>query len=183
LGEDWYELEHAETAQGLRQEGYGPVLGGCTLVRLFGNQQIWSFNSPNSGLGTTTPSWQSQLGSSGSVGQQLLGRLFRSRSFQLLVPDISNVVMKFGSSGGSICARTSDGQIITVYLPFSQTVTIDMSKITDAGICNWYNPRTGVSTEIGNFANSGERNFTSPDSNNWVLVIDSAAAKFKAPSS
>jgi hypothetical protein len=186
LGEDWYELEHSETAQGLREEGYGAVLGGCTLGRLSGNQQIWSFNSPNAGVGTTDPSWRSQLGSPGSVGQQLLGKLFRSRSFHLLVPDISNVVMKVGSSSGSICARTSDGQTIIVYLPFSQTVTIDLSKITDVGSttsCNWYNPSTGASAAIGNFVNSGERNFTSPDSNDWVLVIDSAAAQFRAPGS
>ena len=175
LGEDWYEREHSETAQGLRQEGYGAILCGCTLGRLSGNQQIWSFNSPNAGVGTTNPSWQSQLGSPGSVGQQLLGKLFRSRSFHLLVPDISNVVMKVGSSSGSVCARTSDGQTIIVYLPSSQTVTIDMSKITDAGRmanCNWYNPTTGASAAIGNFVNSGDRNFISPDLNDWVLVIN-----------
>jgi hypothetical protein len=151
---------------------------------LFGNQQIWPFNSPNSGNSATTPTWQSQLSSAGSVGQQLLGKLFRSRSFHVLVPDISNVVMTGGSSGGSICARTSDGQTIIAYLPSSQTVTIDMGKITDAGSmanCNWYNPSTGAVTAIGGFANSGRRNFTSPDSNDWVLVIDSAAANLRTP--
>jgi hypothetical protein len=184
LGEDWYELDHAQTGQDVRQEGYGSVLGGCTLGRLFGNQQIWAFNSPNSGYGTTTPSWQSQLSSAGSVGQQLLGNLFRSRRFHLLVPDTSHAVMTVGASTRSICARSNDGQTIIVYLPFSQTVTIDMRKITDAGgmaNCNWYNPSSGAVTAIGRFANSGKRDFTSPDSNDWVLVIDSAIANLRTP--
>ncbi len=197
LGEDWYELEHSTTAAQLRTEGYGAVLGGCTLGRLFGNGAIWPFNSVNAGNGINAgpPTWRSQLNSAGSVGQQLLGKLFRSRTFHLLVPDTSNVVMTAGAADGSICARTSDGQTIIAYLPSSQTfwgrlisgrqtVTIDMSKITDGTNltnCNWYNPGTGAVTAIGNFANSGTRNFTSPDSSDWVLVIDSAAAHLKAP--
>jgi hypothetical protein len=197
LGEDWYELEHSTTAVQLRAEGYGAVLGGCTLGRLFGNGAIWPFNSANAGnnINAGPPTWQSQLNSAGSVGQQLLGKLFRSRSFHLLVPDTSNVVMTAGSAGGSICARTSDGQTIIAYLPSSQTfwgklisrrqaVTIDISKIADGtnlANCNWYNPGTGAVTAIGNFANSGTHKFTSPDSSDWVLVIDSAAANLRAP--
>lgn len=181
LGEDWYELDHSMTEQGIRLEGYGSVLGGCTLGRLFGNQQIWPFNGPGGNGGVVTPSWQSQLSSAGSVGQQLLGKLFRSRH-HLLVPDISNVVMTV--PGTSICARDSEGKTIIAYLPTSQTITIDMSKITDAGSlasCNWYNPQTGAVTNIGTFANSSTRNFTSPDSNDWVLVIDSNAAALRTP--
>ena len=197
LGEDWYELEHSTTAAQLRTEGYGAVLGGCTLGRLFGNGAIWSFNSANAGNGINAgpPIWQSQLNSAGSVGQQLLGKLFRSRSFHLLAPDISNAVMTAGAAGGSICARTSDGETIIAYLPSSQTfwdklisrnrtVTIDMSRITDAANlanCNWYNPGTRAVTTIGNFTNSGLRRFASPYSGDWVVVIDSAAANLGAP--
>jgi hypothetical protein len=184
LGEDWYELDHSMTAAGLRAEGYGAILGGCTLGRLFGNQQIWPFNSPNSGNPSTMPSWQSQLSSEGSVGQQLLGKLFRSRSHHLLAPDTSNAVMMTGASSGSVCARTSDGKTIIAYLPTSQTVRINMSEITDEGgkaSCHWFNPSTGTVIEIGNLATSGTHDFTSPDSNDWVLVIDSAKAALRAP--
>jgi hypothetical protein len=43
------------------------------------------------------------------------------------------------------------------------------------------NPQTGVVTAIGNIANSGTHNFTSLDSNDRVLVIDSAAANLRTP--
>jgi hypothetical protein len=185
LGEDWYELEHSETALSLRTEAYGAVLGGCTLGRLFGNGVIWPFNSTSAASGNVqSPTWQSQLGSAGSVGQQLLGNLFRSRRHQLLVPDISNATMTVGAASGSVCARDSEGKTIIAYLPSSQTITIDMTKITDAGgfaNCNWLNPSTGAVTTIGNLANTGTHNFTSPDSNDWVLVIDSASAGFRTP--
>lgn len=185
LGEDDYEGDGSLTSQQIRQEGYNAVLGGCTLGRLFGNATIWPFNSANSGdPASLTPPWQSQLGSPGAVGQQLMGKLFRSREWQKLVPDTSNVVMTVGASNGSACARTSDGQSIIVYLPSSQTVTIDMTKITDAGSlanCNWYSPLNGAVTNIGTFANTGTRNFISPDSNDWVLVIDSNAANLRTP--
>jgi hypothetical protein len=183
LGEDWYELSHSITSAGLRAEGYGAILGGCTLGRLFGNQQIWSFNSPNSGNPTVTPSWQSQLSSDGSIGQQLIGKLFRSRSHHLLVPDTSNSVM-IGGSNDSICARTSDGKTIVAYLPWNQTVKIIMSEINDAGgkaFCSWFNPSSGQVTNIGTFANSGTKSFTSPTSDDWVLVIDALSANMRAP--
>lgn len=183
FGEDTYELD-GPTSQGQRAQAYYAVLGGCTLGRLMGNAAIWNFTAPNSGDVAGATPWQGQLGSSGSVAQQLMGKLLRSRAWQKLVPDIAGSVMTVGASNGSACARTSDGQTIIAYLPTSQTVTIDMSKITDAGSlanCNWFNPSTGAVTNIGTFANSSTRNFTSPDSNDWVLVIDSNAAGFRTP--
>jgi Putative collagen-binding domain of a collagenase len=81
-------------------------------------------------------------------------------------------------------ARASSGKTIIAYLPSSQTVTINMSGITDASgqaNCHWFNPSTGAVTHIGKIANKGAHNFTSPDSNDWVLVIDSAEAGLGAP--
>ncbi len=197
LGEDFYELEHSTTAAEQRAEGYGSVLSGCRLGRLFGNGAIWPFNSPNASneVNAGPPTWQSQLGSAGTVGQQLLAKLFRSRSFHQLMPDTSNAVMVVGADDGSVCARTADGKTIIAYLPSAPTywrelmgrgdsVTIDMSKINDeAGHanCNWYHPGTGSVTSIGNVANAGLRSFTSPDADDWVLVIDSAGAGLIAP--
>lgn len=190
LGEDQYELESSMTELNERTQAYASILAGCTLGRLMGNGAIWPFSSPNSldGLNGTVP-WQGQLNSATSVANSLLGKLFRSREWQKLVPDISNVVMTVGSGNGSICARTSDGQSIIAYLPSNQTITIDMSKITDSGSqanCNWFDPTNGVVINIGTFANSSTRNFTTSTNNasgdpDWLLVIDSHAANLRPP--
>lgn len=41
----------------------------------------------------------------------------------------------------------------------------------------------GATMPIGTFSTDGTRNFLPPDSNDWVLVIDSAAAHLASPGS
>jgi hypothetical protein len=187
MGEDTYELDSSVTSAQVRTEGYWEVLSGCYLGRMFGNDAIWTFNSPNGGY--TTPTWQSQLGSVGSVGQEIMGGLFRSREHWLLVPDTNHTVLTAGYGSGatiSVAARTSDGQTIIAYVPNGNatTITINMAMITsaiDTAKCWWFNPSTGATTLIGTFATSGTQNYTPPDANDWVLVIDDASANLAAP--
>ena len=50
----------------------------------------------------------------------------------------------------------------------------------------WLNPRDGSAKLIGEFPNTGEREFLSPDKGehlDWVLVLDDAAKGFPAPGS
>ena len=188
LGEDFYELENGITTGFLsRQEGYWEVLSGCYLGRLFGNGPIWSFNATSSG--DTSPSWQSQLGSPGSLGEQFMGKLMRSREHWLMAPDTNHSILTAGFGSGStlsVAARSSDGQTIIAYLSDGNSTakTIDMSAITSTSstaIAWWYNSQTGAATLIGTFPNSGSQSFTAPDGNDWVLVIDDAAANLGAP--
>jgi chitodextrinase len=189
MGEDWYELEHGITGFQARQEGYREVLSGCYLGRLFGNGPIWSFNASHSG--NTSPSWQSQLSSPGSVGQQYMGQLMRSREHWLMAPDLSHTVLTGGFGSGStlsVAARSSDGQTIIAYLSDGNATakTINMSALTSASSSAkawWYNPQTAAATLIGTFPNSGSQSFTAPDGNDWVLVIDDASANLPAPGS
>lgn len=44
----------------------------------------------------------------------------------------------------------------------------------------WFNPSSGATTLTGSYTNSGTQNFTPPDSNDWVLVIDEAGANLAA---
>jgi hypothetical protein len=211
--EDWYEGEHSMTDLDVRKEGYWAVLSGGTLGRLFGNYAIWNFTWS----GATTAPWKNQLGAAGSVGQEWLGKLFRSREHWKLIPDINHTVMtagydpraastvageavrssvkqqpqRAGDMRGdmvSVAARTSDGQTIIAYVPNGNatTITIDMSKIDDpAGRakCWWFNPRDGSTSLIGALETRGRSSFVPPDVDDWVLVIDSLAAKLPAPGS
>ena len=138
-----------------------------------------------------SPSWQSQLGSPGSVGQEFIGRLMRSREHWLMTPDTNHSVLTAGFGSGStlsVAARSSDGQTIIPYLSDGNATakTINMSAITSTSSSAkawWYNPQTGSATLIGTFPNSGWQSFTAPDGNDWVLVIDDASANLPAPGS
>jgi hypothetical protein len=188
LMEDYYEGEHSMTQLGLRTEAYWAVLGGAYLGQLFGNNAIWTFGAK---CCDTMGAWQNQLYSAGSFCRQLLGRLFRSREHWKMVPDIGHTLVTEGYGSGSnlsVASRTKDGQTIIAYIPNGNatTLTVDMSKITSGtstAKCWWFNPSDGSTTLIGSFANSGTRNFTPPDSNDWVLVVDDASAKLAAPAS
>ena len=131
------------------------------------------------------------MSAAGSVGQQYLGKLLRSREHWLMVPDINHTVMTSGIGSGdtlSVAARSSDGQTIIAYLSDgnSSSRLIDMSRIsstTNTARAWWYNPRSGSATLIGTFTNSGSQSFSAPDGNDWVLVIDDDAASLPAPGS
>ena len=187
--EDWYEGEHGTTPSQLRQEAYQAVLNGAYAGGMFGNNAILAFSAKCSD--TMGKTWQSQLNSPGTRGREYLGRLMRSREHWKMVPDISHVVVTSGYGSGwtlTTTSRTSDGQTIIAYVPTgsSATLTVDMSKITSRSKeanCWWYNPRDGRATLIGAYANTGSRNFTPPDSNDWALVIDAADAYLAAPGS
>ena len=187
-GEDDYEGEAGLSEPSVRFMQYAEILSGCYVGRIFGNGAIWNFNSPNGGFGPT-PTWQSELSSPGSVSQQYQGRLFSSREHWLLVPDINHAVVTAGYGSGltvTTAARTSDGQTIIAYIPNGNatTITVAMNQITSSTNTVqgwWFNPTTAATTNMGTFPNSGTQNFTPPDSNDWVLVLDDASAGLPAP--
>ena len=186
MGEDWYELEHSMTSFQVRQEGWWEATSGCTGGRLFGNSTIWSFNSPVYGY---TPAWQTQLSSDGSIGEQYLGQLMRSREFWLCAPDVNHQVVTTNYGSGATLTttcRTTDGQTIISYFSDgnASAKTVDMSKISSpSGQAKawWYNPRTGAAAQIGTYPNSGSVSYTAPDGNDWALVIDDASASLSTP--
>jgi hypothetical protein len=191
IGED--NLEN-ETVSDLveRSEAYQAVLGGAHLGFVFGNCVIWPFGAVykycNIQAGQT---WRSRLGSTGSVGREILGRLMRSREHWQMVPDVHHSVVTAGYGSGdtvSVTSRSKDGQTILSYVPNGNatTLTVAMGKITSAAHltkCWWFDPSSGTASFIGSYPNSGVRTFTPPDSRDWVLVIDDASAKLPAPGS
>jgi hypothetical protein len=174
--------------QQLRQEGYTEILSGATLGRLFGSAAVWPFGA---GCCQHASRWQVSMERQASFDQERLGQLFRSREHWKLVADTNHTVVTAGFGSGedfTIAARTSDGQTIIAYVPNGSdaTLTVDMARITSGihqATCWWFNPSSGVTKLIGSFATFGKKNFTPPDANDWVLVLDDTAANLPAPAS
>ena len=189
LVESTYEGEHNATPVQIRRQAYWAVLCGAT-GQFVGNYPLWGF----------FPGWQAAMDATASTDMKFVLRLFQSRAWYDLVPDL-----KGANVGGSpttpmhrevvtavigeqnrldyvAAARTSDGGTVMAYLPSSRTVTVDMSKISGGQAkVWWFNPRTGSATESGEFPTRGLRQFTPPAEGDWILVIDGAAQKLPAP--
>jgi hypothetical protein len=182
--ESAYENEHNSTPQQLRSQAYWAILSGA-MGHTFGNCPLWHFGSYKAWCNLTD--WKRGMNNSGSVSMDFLQRLFRSRSWQTLIPDFENRILTSGygtwsSKDHVACARTSDGNTIIAYLPSKRKVTVDMSNIRgEKAKCWWYDPSKGKAVVIGTFTNSRFRSFTPDSEGDIVLVIDNASLELPAP--
>lgn len=104
-------------------------------------------------------------------------RLFEQRPWHKLVPDQSVLAPEPG--GGPyrlVAARAEDGSFVIAYTPRGQLLSIHMDKLADPKVkARWYDPRNGSWRDIGEYANTGAREFPAPSpgpTNDWVLVLD-----------
>ena len=80
----------------------------------------------------------------------------------------------------------TEGNYAMVYAPIGREFKIKGEMLKQGALVAWwYNPRTGKATKIGKFMNDGSvLSFTPPalnEAEDWVLVVDSAEAKFGVP--
>jgi len=172
--ENYYEGEHGTAPANVRAEAYWANLSGA-CGQVFGNLPIWPF----------TTGWESALDSVGANDMRRVQALFLSRPWTSLVPDAVHTVVTagYGSDVSYVAAaRTSDGGTVMAYLPMGGTITVDLTQISGAQAQGWwYNPRDGSITNLGGFATSGSQDFTAPDDNDWVLVLDDASRNLPPP--
>jgi hypothetical protein len=84
-----------------------------------------------------------------------------------------------------VATRDVDGSYAMVYAPIGRAFRVRMDAIKGPKVkAWWYNPRNGQAAAIGEFPNTGEREFLPPDKGemiDWVLVLDDASRNFPAP--
>jgi hypothetical protein len=184
--ESAYENEHNSTPQELRSQAYWAILSGA-MGHIFGNCPVWHFGAAP--VWCNTNDWKKEMNNYGSVSMDFLQRLFRSRSWQTLIPDFENRIItsgygKWGTKDHVSGALTSDANTFIAYLPSKRNITVDMSKIHGSSTrCWWYNPSDGRASEIGTYSTSVPAVFTPGSDADWVLVIDNASANLPAPGS
>lgn len=122
----------------------------------------------------------------GALQVGLLKKLMESHSMLDLVPDQSLITAGQGECGSYSCAMRGKSNAF-VYIPTGNKTTIRMGVISGKVVkAKWFDPRTGKTTEIGDFENSGEKSFEVPGMSkelawlksgrgcDWVLVIEDA---------
>ncbi len=163
----------------VRKAAYNAVLSGA-LGHTYGCNGVFQFYKP--GEESRWPpgiEWKAALDLPGARDMTHLKSLMLARAWHRLVPDQSLVLKGGGKDGRYVpAARSENGQFAYIYVPVRQSITVDMGKIRGEGAkASWYNPRTGESTQLGEFENSGPMEFTpptGPEDPDYVLVLERA---------
>ncbi len=180
------------TAADVRRPLYWDLFGGA-CGHTYGHHSVWAFWKPGvAEVNAPLMSWNAALDEPG--GRQMVHgrRLIESRPVLTRIPAddviVTDRVATSVPGAGSrrfVATRDTDGTYAMVYAPIGRAFSVNMGVVKGPKVtASWFNPRTGVATKLGEFANAGSREFTSPDPGellDWVLVLDDAAKGYSPP--
>ena len=160
----------------IRVHGYWNFLAGACGYT-YGNNAIWQMWER--GMPYAIPcisDWREALDRPGANDLIHMRKLFESRPFHHLIPDQSIIYGPVSGGAEHIqSALADDKSYILVYLAIGQKVHINMKKIEHSIRASWYDTREGKSIIIGDFKNTGVKEFIPPSNgmgNDWMLVLD-----------
>ena len=179
-------------AADVRRPLYWDLFSGA-FGHTYGHHSVWQFSAPDRApINNPLLPWREALDQPGAGQMQFARRLLESRPFLTRIPDDSVIVtarVPTAVPGAGlkrmVATRDSQGSYALVYVPAGRPFRVRMNKLSGSRISAWwFNPRTGEATRIGEFLNSGEREFNPPDPGemlDWVLVLDDAGRGFPPP--
>jgi hypothetical protein len=188
---DAKKLGHSIAAD-VRRPLYWDLFGGA-CGHTYGNHAVWQMRAPGkSPVNNPLMPWSEAIDQPGAGQMQFARRLLESRPFLTRIPDDSIIVtgrVPTAVPGAGryrfVATRDSAGSYAMVYAPVGRKFSVHMDKVTGPQIkAWWFNPRNGQATAIGEFPNTGEREFAPPDHGetlDWVLVLDEASKNFGPP--
>ena len=179
-------------AADVRRPLYWDLFSGA-FGHTYGDHSIWQMWQPGRDPvnGPLMP-WYEAIDQPGA-GQMIFGRrLIESRPFLTRVPDDTILVeasVKASIPGAGrarfVATRDEACSYAMIYAPVGRGFRVHMDKIAGGKVkAWWFNPRNGSASLIGDFTNTGEREFVPPDPGeylDWVLVLDDAAKGYPHP--
>jgi len=190
---DAKKLGHSIAAD-VRRPLYWDLLGGA-CGHTYGHHSVWQMWTPDrKPVNDPLMPWTEAILQPGAAQMRHGRALIESRPFLARVPDPDVVVedrVPTSVPGAGryhfAAARDAEGSFAMVYAPVGRGFRVRMEKIAGTRVrAWWFNPRNGRATLVGEFPNTGEREFTPPDPGemlDWVLVLDDAAKKYPTPGS
>jgi hypothetical protein len=172
-------------AADVRKFAYWDLFAGA-CGHTYGNHSVWQMYTPQrKPINGPLNFWTDAIQKPGARQMQYVRALIESRPILSRVPDQSVLASDPMSGAKRIQAtRGADGSYAFVYIPASRTFTVRMDRIKGPVKAWWYNPRIGQATAIGEFPNTGTRDFAPADEGenvDWVLVLDDAGSRFPPP--
>jgi len=174
------------TSTDVRIAAYWSVFSGCAGFT-YGAQPIWQFTdeSRKKHSQQTYTNWQKGMDMPGAFQVGFLKKLMDSHPMTDMVPDQSLIAGGQGDCATYSCAIRGKSFAL-VYIPTGNKTTVKMGIISGEKVkASWFDPRTGQTTVIGEFQNSGEKSFEVPGMSkeltwlksgrgcDWVLVLES----------
>ena len=184
-------LGHSVAAD-VRRPLYWDLFSGA-FGHTYGHHSVWAFWKPGvEPVNDPLIPWTEALDAPGANQLIYARRLIESRPFLTRVPDdgviVADRVATAVPGAGRyrfVATRDSAGSCAMVYAPIGRAFKVRMDRVGGEKVrAWWFNPRDGRATEIGEFTNTGEREFVPPDPGellDWVLVLDDVAKKYPPP--
>jgi len=179
-------------ASDVRRPLYWDLFGGA-FGHTYGHHSVWQFYRPGrTPINDPLMTWFEAIDQPGASQMRHARRLLESRPFLDRIPDDSiiapdRVPTSVPGAGRYHFAATRDamGTYAMIYAPVGRTFVVRMDVIRENKvIARWFNPRNGLTTDVGVFSNSGVRSFTPPDVGetlDWVLVLDDTTKDYPPP--
>jgi len=179
-------------AADVRRPLYWDLFSGA-CGHTYGHHSVWQMYSPDhSPINRPLLPWYEAINQQGAAQMAYGRKLMESRPYLTRIPDnsiivTSDVPTSVPGEGAYkfVSTRDQDGTYAMVYVPVGRKFSVHMDVIKGKDVnAWWYNPRNGSAKLIGKFANTGTQEFISPEpgeSSDWILVLDDASKKYKAP--
>jgi hypothetical protein len=171
--------EDGDALDDVRRAAYWQVLAGA-CGHTYRHGLVAGFASG----GTLT--WNDALHHPGAEQMHLLRQLMEARPYSSRVPDQSLLLGDTGvgaahcqASRGSDGLDGASGSYALVYSGAGRPFTVDMTRLTGVSVvAAWFDPRSGRTQWVGQYPVRGERTFTPPSEDDWVLVLDDGARNY-----
>ena len=186
------ELGHTIAADIRRAAYWNLFTGACGHT--YGHHSVWQMFDPakRSPINNPLMPWTAAIAQPGASQMQHARRLLESRPILTRVPDDSIIVpgaiptaMPGAGSRRFVATQDAAGSYALVYAPVGRSFKVRMDKISGSTVnAWWFDPRDGTAKRIGEFPNTGEREFVPPmpgEALDWVLVLDDATRNFTPP--
>jgi hypothetical protein len=186
------ELGHS-IASDVRRPLYWNLFSGA-CGHTYGHHSVWQmYDDKRKPINGPLMPWHKAIDQPGAAQMQHGRRLMESRPVLTRVPDngiIVEAAVKTAVPGAGryqfVATRDEQGTYAMVYAPVGRAFSVRMDIIKGGKVkAWWFNPRTGGhANAIGEFANTGTREFRPPDYGemiDWVLVLDDAVKNYPPP--